>query len=235
MIILECIYNNRNLEKNNFMKDYLILQYPYEFTEIALCQKGNVIDSIQEDKFNAVKMTVPNIQIILDRNNITLQDIEFIGVNTGPGPYNTLRALITTTNGIHFVNKKPLVSLSAIDLLLHEYNTQPALAVLNAFAGHVFYGFNTPNKKEQGYCSLDNLIQKINKQSEQLLLVGNGVELHSKKLLHDAKDKVIIPSKIPAFNSLEILALEAYQAYSNKKIEQSYLKPKYLQSPAIKN
>lgn len=216
------------------MKDYIILQYPYEFTQIALCQKGKILDSIEESKFNAVQMTIPNIQTILDRNNITLQDIEFIGVNTGPGPYNTLRALITTTNGIHFVNKKPLVSLSAIDLLLSESSEQPTLAVLNAFANHVFYGFSTPEKKEQGYCSIDNLIQKINNQTNQLYVVGNGAQIHSKKLLHDAKHKIILPSNIPAFNSLQTLAQHAYQAYCEKQIEPSYLKPKYLQSPAIK-
>lgn len=217
------------------MKDYLILQYPYEFTQVALCQKGKIVDSIEENKFNAVKMAIPNIEALLERNNITLKDIEFIGVNTGPGPYNTLRALITTTNGIHFVNKKPLVSLSAIDLLLSEHQEQSTLAILNAFAGHVFYGFNTPDKKEQGYCSIDNLIQKINKQSEQLLLIGNGAQMHTQKLLHDAKNNIIIPSNVPAFNSLETLAQHAYEAYNNKQIEPSYLKPKYLQSPAIKN
>ena len=215
------------------MKYYLIFQYPYDFTEIALCSNGNIVSSIQESKLTAVQLTIPNIEKILNNNNLTLQDIEYIAVNTGPGPYNTLRALITTANGIHFVKQTPLISLSALDLLLIE-QTKPSLAILNAFAGHVFYAFSTSQTQEQGYCSLKDLVQKINNQSEQLQIIGNGATMHLQYLQQESPSKITLPKTIAPFNQLKTLAKQAHQKFINKKTEPSYLIPKYLHSPAVK-
>lgn len=215
------------------MKPYIILQYPYEYIEIALCNRGKIEDFIQENKTNSVQLTIPHIDRLIKQHNLTVKDLSFVAVNTGPGPHNTLRALITTANGIHFVQKTPLINACALDLLLSEH-TQPSLAILNAFAKHVFYAFNTPNNQEHGYCSIENLIQKINRQSEQLTLLGNGAKMYQKQLLHETKHKIIFPEGMPLFNSLETLAQHAYDCFKQKKIAPSYLMPRYLQSPAVK-
>lgn len=215
------------------MKPYLILQYPYEYIEIALCSRGKVSNSIQESKLTAVQFTIPHIDQLLKQENLSIKDLAFIAVNTGPGPYNTLRALITTANGIHFVQKIPLINGCALDLLHNQHPEHPSLVVLNAFAQHVFYAFNTEQSKEQGYCSIEQLIKKINCQTEPLILLGNGAILYQKQLLHEARNKIIFQENTPLFNSLDIFAKQAYQDYKAKKIAPSYLMPKYLQSPTI--
>lgn len=215
------------------MKPYLILQYPYEHIEIALCSEGKIESSIQESKMTAVQLTIPHIEQLLAQANISIKDLAFIGVNTGPGPYNTLRALITTANGIHFVQKIPLVNGCALDLLLSEQAQTSSLVIFNAFAQHVFYAFNTSTSKERGYCSIEQLIKKIMHQNEQLLLLGNGAILYQKQLLQEVKSKIIFYEKTPLFNSLETFAKQAYLDYKMKKIAPAYLMPKYLQSPAI--
>lgn len=210
---------------------YLILQYPYDYIEIALCNKGKILSRITESKLHSVSLTIPHIESILQNENSSLQELSFIAVNTGPGPYNTLRSLITTANGIHFATKTPLISLDAFNLMLHHVDS-PTLAILNAFANHVFYAFSTPTNKEQGYCSIEKIIHKIN-QHESLTLIGNGVKTYQSTLLQKAKN-IVIPEDYPQFNSLEALATAAYTAYREKQISPSYLMPKYLQSPAIK-
>ncbi|MBM17744.1 MAG: tRNA (adenosine(37)-N6)-threonylcarbamoyltransferase complex dimerization subunit type 1 TsaB [Epsilonproteobacteria bacterium] len=214
------------------MKYYLILQYPYEHIEIALCSKGKVEHTIQENKVQAVKLTIPHIDNLLKKQNVSLQDLSCIAVNTGPGPYNTLRALITTVNGIHFVTKTPLISASALDLLLAK-QTQPSLAILNAFAKHVFYAFKTSYSNEHGYCSIEDLIQKINSQKESLTLLGNGAKMYQQQLLAETKN-IIFPQEAPLFSSIESLAEYTYNQLQQKQTEPSYLMPRYLQSPAIK-
>src|SRR5271170_8040917 len=106
------------------MSHYIILQYPYESIQIALCKNGSILEQITEHKFNAIRSTIPNIQILLQKHNLTLADIACIGVNIGPGPYNTLRALLTMANGIHFAAKTPLISANALELLSQEYPEQ---------------------------------------------------------------------------------------------------------------
>lgn len=215
------------------MKPYLLLQYPYEYIQIALCSKGKIKECIQESKLTAVQYTIPYIEQLLTNHEIGIKDLSFIAINTGPGPYNTLRALISTVNGIHFVQKTPLVTGCALNLLLQEYPGQPSLVILNAFAQHVFYAFNTKDSTEQGYCSVEQLICKINSQPQQLVMLGNGATLYQKQLLQDAKDKIIFYEKTPAFNSLEIFAKKAFADYKAHKIAASFLLPRYLQSPTI--
>lgn len=214
-------------------KPYLILQYPYEHIEIALCSQGKVDISIQESKLTAVQLTIPHIDNLLMQKNISIKDLAFIAVNTGPGPYNTLRALITTANGIHFVQKTPLINNCALNLLLSERTEYPCLAILNAFAQHVFYAFNLPETKEHGYCSIEQLIDKINRQTKPIVLLGNGALLYQKQLLQHAKHKIIFHEQTPLFNSLETLAQQSYLDYQAKKFSPSYLMPKYLQSPSV--
>lgn len=215
------------------MKPYLILQYPYEHIEIALCSQGKIDRSVKESKLAAVQLTIPHIDQLLEQANLLVKDLSFIAVNTGPGPYNTLRALITTANGIHFAQKIPLISGCGLDLLLKEQPQSPSLVIFNAFAQHVFYAFNTAQSKERGYCSIEQLIKKIMRQDEELLLLGNGAVLYQKQLLHEVKHKIIFHEQTLLFNSLEIFAKQAYEDFNAKKAAPSYLMPKYLQSPAV--
>ena len=216
------------------MKPYLILQYPYSHIEIALCRNGKIIKEVRESKFKSIELTIPHIQEILSSENLTVHDISFIAVNTGPGPYNTLRSLITTANGIHFVQKTPLIDACALDLLLSESDDNNTIAILNAFSNHIFYALKNGTKIEHGYCSVENLTHKINQQTEPIKLIGNGAIIYKEIIRKNCEDNAIFPAAIPDFNSLKTLAEFAYAQYSNKRIDLSYLMPKYLQSPAIK-
>lgn len=217
------------------MQYYLILQYPYETIQIALCQDGKIIQEITEHKHNAIRATIPNIQTLLDNHQLTIENIACIGVNVGPGPYNTLRALLTMANGINFAAKIPLISLNALELLELENQSENSLIILHAFLNHVFYRMKIDGKITEGGCTLSELITMINAQMIQspILTFGNGATLHQKTLLDQCKH-LIFSEPIPTFNSLQILAQQTYEKLKNKNFEQSNLKPIYFDSFAKK-
>lgn len=212
------------------MQHYLILQYPYETIQIALCQQGKIITSVMEHKHNAIRATISNIQVLLDQRNLKLSAISCIGVNVGPGPYNTLRAILTMVNGIHFAAKIPLISLNALNLLEFENTTENGLVILHAFLNHVFYRMKVDKIITQGSCEISQLIKIINERKikETILACGNGATLH-KKLLLDQCNNIIFAQPIPAFNSLEILAAQTYEKLKNKVFDDSYVKPIYFE------
>lgn len=218
------------------MQHYLVLQYPYETIQVALCQNGNIIQSMTEHKFNAIRSTIPNIQTLLTTHNLKLSDIACIGVNVGPGPYNTLRALLTMANGIHFVTKIPLISLSALQLLQQEYPSQNSLVLLHAFADHVFYRLKTDQTIVQGGCSITTLLALINKQSTvtPIITMGNGAQKYKELLLQDTK-KLIFPDPIQKFNSIEMLAKITHEKLVRKTFDDTYIQPIYFENLATKN
>lgn len=215
------------------MQHYLILQYPYEVIEIALCQNGTIVQSVTEHKFNAIKSTIPNIQALLAQHNLTLQDIAGIGVNVGPGPYNTLRAILTMANGINFAANVPLICCNALELLEKEIASENSLIIFHAFLDHVFYRLKIDDKITQASCSVKDLIILINQQKldTKILTVGNGAQMHKTILLDQCKN-LVFPEKIPAFNSLQTLAQETDQKIKLKHFENAYLKPIYFEDLA---
>lgn len=211
------------------MQHYLILQYPYETVQIALCQNEKIIQEIIEHKHNAVRSTIPNIQALLQAHRLKLSDISCIGVNVGPGPYNTLRALLTMANGIHFAAQTPLISLSALKLLELEIDAPNSLVILHAFLGHVFYRMKINTKIIESACEITELIKIINQQklSTPLLCVGNGAALHKEFLIQHCNNNVLFSEQIPVFNSLQILAQTTFEKLRNKDFEKNYIQPIY--------
>ncbi len=229
------------------MQHYLILQYPYETVQIALCQNGKIIQEIIEHKHNAVRATIPNVQAILNQHDLKLSDISCIGVNVGPGPYNTLRALLTMANGIHFAAQTPLIHLSALELLEFETQTNNSLIILHAFLGHVFYRMKHDEKIIEGGCEISELVKMINElySSSQTrsgiqtlkiptITVGNGAIMHHKTLLNQCSKNLVFPEQISAFNSMQTLAQKTYEKLQKKDFAKNYLQPIYFDNLAKK-
>ena len=209
------------------MQHYLILQYPYETVQIALCLDGKIIQEIVEHKHNAVRATIPNIIALLDQYHLKLSDIACIGVNVGPGPYNTLRALLTMANGIHFAAQTPLINVSALALLELETNAENCLVILHAFLGHVFYRMKYDGKIIEGGCEITELIKILQTLKIPTIAIGNGAIMHKQILLNACGKNLIFPEQIPAFNSIQTVAQATYEKLQKKDFAKNYIQPIY--------
>jgi tRNA A37 threonylcarbamoyladenosine modification protein TsaB len=216
------------------MSHYIILQYPYETIDIALCVSGNIISFKSLHKHQAIGETIPTIQELLGSHNLKLSDLICIGVNVGPGPYNTLRGILTMMNAIATVTKIPLISMSALDLINKQYQTVPHVAILQAFENHVFFSFSAPSRQLQGACTIADLIEFINQTVENLHVYGNGGTKYQQILTSSCHNKLIFTEPLIPFNSLDILAQATYWAYQQKHPSNKLLKPIYFEDLAAK-
>ncbi len=209
------------------MSHYFIVQYPYQAVQIALCQNGTIIEEMTEHKFDAMRTTIPNMQTLLSKHNLALQDITFFGVNVGPGPYNTLRGLLTMINGIAYAIKIPMVSMNGLELLELEYPSTNSIVLLHAFANHLFYRMKTGDIVVQGGASITEIIDLINKVSttSPIIALGNGAQMHKNVLLQ--KTNLIFADSIPEFNSLHILAQKSFEKFKRNECSTGFLKPAY--------
>lgn len=211
----------------------IIVQYPYEKIEVALCKDGNIIDLITIHKFDATAKTIPAIIQLLDTQNLKLSDISFFGINIGPGPYNTLRAILTMINGIIRVNPVPLVTINALDLLEQEIKEENSLILLNAFENHVFYTIKTNLHKEQGASSLAYLEKIIKEQKTPLIIQGNGAIKYEPEL--KGWKNIIWPEEIIPFNKPNTLAMATFEKFKNNGFGDQYLKPVYFEDLSSNN
>ncbi|NBX77779.1 hypothetical protein EBQ93_00270, partial [bacterium] len=188
----------------------LIIQYPYNHIEIGLAHNDLVIDSIQEDKHSISRRLIPDIDALLQRNNLTLSGIDYITINCGPGPLNTLRGILATANAIHFTKQIPLVSLDALELLESEqtagYTTIP---LLQAFSKHVYLRY-----KQKNYDIAFDMITSMLQPDEPYYFVGNGAIIH-KELLQIQFPKSLCAQAI-SFPSLEQCAQAGWKKYQTQ-------------------
>lgn len=212
------------------MPYHLIVQYPYETVDIGLCQNAKVLNSISLHKFDAISKTIPSIQALLDSEYLKLSDISFFGANIGPGPYNTLRAILTMLNGIHTINKIPLIGLNALDLVSQEIKKQNYIVVLNAFENHLFYKLHNNSQTLYGASSVAEIINIINLQQDALIIQGNGAIKYHDQFKNCPK--IIYPAEIIPFNTLETLAHASYSKFIQNDFTIGYLKPTYFEDLA---
>jgi tRNA threonylcarbamoyladenosine biosynthesis protein TsaB len=191
------------------MAHYLALSNNYETVQVALFQDHTPIAQDTIAKTEASKSLIPVIDTLLKSQQCTLSDISCIIANNGPGPFTTLRVVITTVNGISYATGISLIGINALHAAAHEWYSDdyPALAVLfNAFGNDLYARIQ--HKQEvlfEGVASVEKVVQLIADLTVPTLLLGNGVALHRNQF-DQAGDFIHIPEKIPAYCSIETIA-----------------------------
>ncbi len=129
--------NNRSRKIHSF---WLGIQGSYKQLQIALFSQEHqkkqdpgsksltenqysCLETIIKNDTKASSHLVPYINDLLIKHNLTLENLDFIAIDKGPGAFTSLRVCIATVNGINFANNIPLVGIDGLEALYQEtYN-----------------------------------------------------------------------------------------------------------------
>ncbi len=100
---------------------------------LAIIEDEKLI-SEAESKEQGAEFLMKNIDEILQKNNITIDDIGTIKLNIGPGSFTGLRVAISVAKGLGFENEMKFETFSSFDLLPKANKT----IVLSAFSSFVY-------------------------------------------------------------------------------------------------
>lgn len=212
---------------------FLTIQHTYETIEAGLFneQHTTCFDYITVSKTSASKELVPLLKKLLSSHNLFLNDLSFIAVNKGPGPFTTLRVVISTINALAFAIQIPLIEVDGLHTFLKEY-ADPAwpitIALLNAFNQDVYFAIESPTLTESGIKKAALLFEdlKIWFGDQKIHCIGNGVELFHQELIKFKN--VYIQDNNPQHPSLNAIAqqgIEQWQKHETvSQIQPAYLK-----------
>jgi tRNA threonylcarbamoyladenosine biosynthesis protein TsaB len=202
---------------------YIAIQGSYTKLQLALFKGDFCLEQIEEVNKKASSLLIPLIKKMLDQQKMTLDNIDFIATDQGPGAFTSLRVTISTINGISFAKHIPLIGIDGLQALLQETN---AIPLLNAYNNEVYYALN--NKKS--YKKIDALLDDLQMLRQQKIMVcGNGAILHKNIILEKLKDKKISFLEQSVCSTQQIATM-ALQRWHNKKNLQKKLYPLYLKS-----
>lgn len=221
------------------MEYWLGIISDYQSVYISLCQAKKVVQTVGCDKNDSNKRLLTLIDQLLSNYNLTLNDLVYIGVNLGPGPYTSLRIAITTANALSFAKKIPLIGIDSMLGIIDEHQTKtnlPIMALFNAFNNEVFYAIDHRQTPLISGCASIETFIEIAKQSitGPVYVIGNGALLHYNTLCeHIALTQQ--PTEIPVYVSLDYILEQCWQTWQKGEASRYELFPLYLKKLQYKN
>lgn len=216
---------------------YLAIQNNYNEVQLALMHGTipTISDSIS--KLKASKELIERLNTLLESQKITLSNLSFIAANCGPGPFTTLRVVITTVNGLAYASTIPLIGINALEAAAREWHDDayPVTAILfNAFGNDVYTLISKGNQQLlYGVYSIGELLNQLKNMPDTIRFLGNGTMLHQDLIQKELGQKAYIPKDNPGYCSLKAIAQIGYDKWKSEKSGASELMPVYLkQHPA---
>ena len=206
------------------MDKFLVIQTNYLGIEIGLFEGETLIGLATVDKFNASQRIISLIHEILTNNSLFLDDLSFIAANQGPGPFTSLRVVISTVNGLSFATEKPLIGIDGLKAFAEEYPNTTIL--LNAYNKDVYYHLSGA----LGYKKIHELLEE---KIETPHFIGNATAIY-KDLILEKIPNAVIPDPIPLTCSINKIGSIAWIKWQDKKELSKQLLPLYLKTASPK-
>jgi len=214
---------------------FLIAQSTYDEIQVGLFNDLQQVDQQIISKFDACKHLILTTRELLARNNTSFAHVSFIGVNLGPAPFNTLRVLISSLNGIAFATNIPLVGVDGLKALYTSSRAPQTVVLLNAFNQEVYFAYKKQPDLVRGVARVDEIIPAImlNLPHGPITFIGNGAVIFKKQILEAFGSRALVPEPTNVL-SLETLAQICVNKFNqDEKIQ--YATPLYLKRAVQKN
>lgn len=217
------------------MERFLAIQNTYNQVQMALCINSNLSEIISLDKTVASRECINALEQLLRQNSISLSDLCYIAVNQGPGPFTTLRVVISTVNGLSFARRIPLVGINSLQALAREHNAPYKVVLLNAFAGDVYYLIQADGIQTMGAAKTESVLQLVIEKipHHPILFLGNGCLVYQQLIKASLGDRALLIEPIPETPSLDAIARMAAQKWHDQKSECYQLQPLYYKQAFI--
>jgi len=216
-----------------------IIQTDYKGVSLGLVQDAVVIKEVFLDKHSVSQFLMDHFLLLLHEHDLTWADISYIGVNQGPGPFTTLRAIIATVNGISFAVHVPLIGIDGLSTFLteHAFQTDLVICLFNAFNQDLYFAVADRQRLLcSGWKSGTGLLEELSfiYPTQSITFIGNGVSLFKKDVQKFFMERAIFPDPLPYFPSLAHIALEAHAQWNQTNQGVKKLIPLYLKSNTYK-
>lgn len=221
------------------MERWLSIISDYESLHVSLCQKDQTLQTLTCSKADSNTYLLSLIKELLEAHHMTLQELLYIGVNTGPGPYTSLRVAITTANALAFATGIKLIGIDSLHALIKQYSlhNEMVLAMLNAFNNEVFYAFgNSSSIVATGCAPIEHLITTMAPLiTPATHIVGNGASMFAHRIA-SSLTYAKLDDNITQYPSVSFLNEICWQTWlHDRKAATDELFPLYLKNIAYKN
>lgn len=172
------------------------------YCAVALIRNKSIVSCISErmSKGHAEKL-IGQIAQATNQANITLDQVDRIAVNIGPGSFTGVRIGVSTARALALALEIPAIGVNALEALATQANKQDltsAITVVIEAGRGMFYHQNFNNDfTAMNSPSLKTLEQIISDLPQQTILTGPATDIIVQHLQHNNVDRARIIDQIP--------------------------------------
>ena len=201
------------------------------------CIKEIIVD----DARNHSEKIMPAIEQALSESKLTLQDINLIVCDKGPGSFTGIRIGVGTVLAFKDSLNIPCIGISSLEALAYNINTDGIIcSLIDAKNNNVYFGvFEKKNNivtqlEEFSFKTIDEIIPILQKYNK-IIFVGDGSTQH-KEFLHSNFNTSTFSDKndLSSF-SLGLAGLSAYNKNINSDLMPLYLRKSQAERALEKN
>lgn len=201
-------------------------------------------DKIIGEYFINTKLThsqtlIPMAEQLIKSVSLSVNDIDAVAVNAGPGSFTGVRIGVAAAKGIAFANDLPCVSVSTLQSMAYNMleNDCVVCGVMDARCQQVYNALFRVNGKsverltDDRALSLEDLKRELEKINDKVVLAGDGTEITEKYF----NGKLLNVVSAPINNRIQKASSTAMVAYAmikeGKTVSPDELMPVYLRLP----
>jgi len=180
---------------------------------------------------------MPMIESLLKYSNVSLDDIDLIAVNKGPGSFTGVRIGVAAAKGLADVKKIPVYGASTLESMAYNLIDTDCVAccVMDARCNQVYNalfditGGRITRLSSDSADSIENVTDELKKYKKIKFFVGDGAEICYNKLNGDSDIRIAAPSD--RFQLAVGVCFCAMNAPHDQYIDSALLVPEYLRLP----
>lgn len=140
-------------------------------------------DFTWEARDNSLQQIIQNIDSVLTNQGLTLDDIEGLGVSTGPGSWTGVRIGVTVGKIFAYATGKPICGISSLDALAYQAKDIAILLcpLIDAGKEIVYSAFYRPQKEtiaRIGEYYVGNIKKLLERVEEPTLFLGTAAHIY---------------------------------------------------------
>ena len=182
---------------------------------------------------------MPMVDELLKNTGLSVNDIEAVAVNAGPGSFTGVRIGVAAIKGIAFPKNLSCVSVSTLESMAYNMlgNDCIVCSVMDARCSQVYNalfrvkGCTVTRMTDDRALSLTDLKNELQNINEKVVLVGDGAVLCSKFLGEELENIMLAPFN----NRIQTASSVAYAAFekinNGETVKADELMPVYLRLP----
>ena len=213
----------------------LALETSAKSVSCAVTEDGAVLASAYQcTGLTHSRTLMPMVEDLLRNAELTLGDIDRIGIAAGPGSFTGLRIGIAAVKGLAWAADKPCCAVSTLEAMAQNVRHMDALIIgaMDARRNQIYNAlFEAKGGTLTRLCDdraigLDELCAELNGDSRRKIVLGDGGRLCFDYLISHGIDCTPAPAQLLYQNAVGVaLAAEHSAAMTAQELSPVYLRP----------